>query len=130
MVKRITLIALICVFYTSQSMAQENYDNVLGRDKPTWIDNVYVGGGLGGLTWSQNYFSASVYGMVGYRFTEKLNAGVGINYQYFNDKINDFSINNYGFNFFTQYQIYEPFFIMAQYEVYFIEYFESRIYFS
>lgn len=125
MTKRFLLLVIISVLYFSKVSAQENYGDVLGNEKPAWVEKVYVGGGLGGLTWSQDYFSASLYGMVGYRFTDKLNSGVGINYQYFNDKVFNYSINNYGFNFFTQYQVYDPFFLMAQYEIYFIEQFEG-----
>jgi len=127
MAKRLSLIVLICVLYVSQSFAQENFGNALGNDRPAWVDKIYVGGGLGGFGISSDRVWVNVSGQVGYRITEKWNAGVGLTYQYFKfkDPIN-IAFNDYGLNFYTQYIIYSPFFAMAQYEILFLDNIEGR----
>ncbi|SMD38361.1 hypothetical protein SAMN04488029_3766 [Reichenbachiella faecimaris] len=127
MAKKLTLLALICVLFASSSFAQENYGNVLGNDRPAWMDKVYVGGGLGGFGISSDRVWLNLSGQVGYRITPKWNTGVGLTYQYFKWKepINQ-SFNDYGLSFYTQYIIYQPFFAMAQYEILFLDNFDGR----
>lgn len=126
MTKRFILLALICVFFARNGNAQ-NYGDVLGNDRPSWVDKIYVGGGLGGFGFSSDRTWVNVSGQVGYRITDKWNAGVGLTYQYFKWKIPpEQSFNDYGLSFYTQYVIYEPFFAMAQYEILFLDTFEGR----
>lgn len=126
MAKKLSLLMLICVLFVSHSFAQTEY-NALGGDRPAWIDKIYVGGGLGGFGFSSDRTWVSVNGQVGYRITEKWNAGVGLTYQYFKFKepIN-VSFNDYGLSFYSQYIIYQPFFAMAQYEILFLDDPEGR----
>lgn len=127
MTKRLILLVLFGVLYITESSAQENYGNALGNDRPAWIDKIYVGGGLGGFGISSDRVWVNVSGQVGYRITDKWNAGVGLTYQYFKWKTPpEQSFNDYGLNFFTQYVVYKPFFVMAQYEILFLDTFEGR----
>ena len=126
MVKRLFVLLLFLVL-GSESFAQENYNNVFGNDRPAWIDKIYVGGGLGGFGISSDRTWVNVSGQVGYRITEKWNAGVGLTYQYFKWKVPpEASFNDYGLSFYTQYIIYQPFFAMAQYEILFLDTFDGR----
>ncbi|UXX77928.1 hypothetical protein N7E81_11180 [Reichenbachiella carrageenanivorans] len=126
MIKKLSLIALFCLLFVMQSFAQREY-NALGNDRPAWVDKIYVGGGLGGFGISDNQVWVNVSGQVGYRITEKWNAGVGITYQYFKYKRPiEQSFNDYGVNFFTQYVVYQPFFVMARYEIFFLDQIDSR----
>ncbi|WP_420583215.1 hypothetical protein [Reichenbachiella sp.] len=120
--KRLFLLALLCALYVSESSAQESFDNVLGSDRSSWVDKVYVGGGLGGFGISDRQVWVNISGQVGYRITPNWNAGIGLTYQYFKYKepINQ-SFNDYGINFYTQYVVYKPFFLMAQYEIFFLD---------
>lgn len=126
MTKKVFLIALLCALSAQFAFAQGEY-NALGKDRPAWLDKVYVGGGIGGIGISSDRIWASVNGQVGYRITEKWNVGMGLSYQYFKWKepINQ-SFNDYGLNFYTQYVVYDPFFVMAQYEILFLDQVESR----
>lgn len=126
MIKKTTLLLFLCAIFTQFSFAQGEID-VLGRDRPAWLDKVYVGGGIGGIGISNDRVWASVNGQVGYRITDKWNVGTGLSYQYFKWKepINQ-SFHDYGLSFYTQYIIYEPFFAMAQYEILFLDQVEGR----
>lgn len=126
MAKKSSLLLLICVLFAFHGTAQD-YGNVLGSDRPNWVDKIYVGGGLGGFGFSSDRTWVNVSGQVGYRITDKWNAGVGMTYQYFKWKVPpEQSFNDYGLNFFTQYVIYQPFFVMAQYEILFLDMYEGR----
>ena len=59
------------------------------------FDKMYFGGGFG-LDFNQNVFSFSLTPYAGYKLTERWSAGLGINYQFWRDKIFDLKINNYG----------------------------------
>lgn len=120
MARKLTLLALICVLFTSNSFAQENYGNVLGSDRPAWIDKVYVGGGVGGISFSKNQTYVNLSVMGGYHITEKWNTGVAVNYIYqkIDDNFYNFTRKGLGWNIFSQYTIYDPFFIMARYDIY------------
>ncbi|MEO9803781.1 MAG: hypothetical protein ABJF04_11060 [Reichenbachiella sp.] len=126
MIKKVSLLILICALWGPFAFAQLEY-NALGKDRPAWLDKVYVGGGIGGIGISSDRIWASVNGQVGYRITEKWNVGMGLSYQYFKWKepINQ-SFNDYGLSFFTQYVVYNPFFVMAQYEILFLDQVEAR----
>jgi long-subunit fatty acid transport protein len=66
------------------------------------FDKMYFGGGFG-LDFNQNVFSFSLTPYAGYKLTERWSAGLGINYQFWRDKILDLKINNYGGNIFARY---------------------------
>jgi len=55
--------------------------------------------------------------IVGYRFTEKLRAGVGLTYIYYENKNFNFSSNVYGGRLFGQYNIWENLFAHTELEL-------------
>ncbi len=118
-----TLIFICCLLtagLASVAQSDSGYsiegDNGRRDTNTDWMDKIYVGGGIGGLSFSQNQIYASFSLLGGYRWTEKLNTGVGYTYQYTSYKDVNISLHNHGVNVFTQYMIYKPIFLMAQYE--------------
>ena len=96
-------------------------NNATAQNRPAWMDKVYVGGGLGGFSISSDAVFVSANGLVGYKFTDKLEAGMGLNYQYAKNKIIDVSYNDWGLNWFAMYHVYSPAFLMARYEILFLD---------
>ncbi|MEO9964277.1 MAG: hypothetical protein ABJF11_00720 [Reichenbachiella sp.] len=119
MTKNSFFLLLLCVLIGPLTYAQSEY-NPLGGDRPAWLDKVYVGGGIGGISFSSNQTYVNLSVMAGYRFTERLNSGVAVNYIYqdYDDGFIEFTRKGLGWNFFTQYTVYEPFFLMARYDIY------------
>jgi hypothetical protein len=109
--KKNLLLLSLSLFLSHFSFAQ------YGNNKPEWMENVFVGGGLNGLGISDNQIYASVNGLVGYKITEQFSTGVGISYQYYKLRLTDQSFNDFGYNVFAQYDIFDPFFVLARYEV-------------
>ena len=79
------------------------------------FDKMYFGGGFG-LDFNQDVFSFSLISYTGYKLTERWSAGLGINYQFWKDKILDLKINNFGGNVFARYRITSQIFISAKLE--------------
>ena len=109
--KKILLLLSLSFIVSQTSFAQ------YGNNKPAWMENVYVGGGLNGLSISKTQITVSVSGQIGYKITEELSTGIGVNYQYYKLTDLDVSFNDYGYNVFARYNVYDPFFAMARYEV-------------
>ena len=112
--KKIILLTLIWLASTSIIKAQ--YDSKIGKDVPL-KDRIYAGGGFGASFGSTvGYFSLSPN--VGYKLTERASVGVGIFYQFTNYKTfsPEIKTNDWGFNFFGRYRVYDPFFFHTEYE--------------
>ena len=84
--------------------------------KKDFWDKVFIGGNLG-LQFGTVTF-ADVSPLVGYKFTEKISAGIGATYQYYHyqDKYYDFETNVYGGRVFARYNFTEYLFGHAEYE--------------
>lgn len=78
-------------------------------------DRIYFGGGFG-FSANSNQTNVSVSPQVGYKVTDRYSAGIGILYQYVNDKQQDISINNYGWSIFNRFNVTEQFFAFAEFE--------------
>lgn len=79
-------------------------------------DRVFIGGNLGAQF--GNVTVVNVSPLVGYRFTEKIVAGFGATYIYYNYKsYNNFSSSIYGGNIFGRYYILENVFVHGEYEI-------------
>lgn len=95
----LSLIFITCISFTSFSQVTVDFD-----DDPSFKDRLFFGGGLGFST--DNVATViSLSPIVGYMITQNLSAGVGVQYQYINYKFFDLSVNNYGGNIFTRYNI-------------------------
>ena len=89
------------------------------------FDKMYFGGGFG-LDFNQNVFSFSLTPYAGYKLTERWSAGLGINYQFWRDKIFDLKINNYGGNIFARYSITPQIFGSAKLEYLSVDFINKR----
>lgn len=80
-------------------------------------ERIVTGGGFGlGFGSNADYFSVSP--QIGYMLTQKIMAGTGLTYRYTNYKFVEPSIklNDYSVNPFTRYNVYENYFLQAEYE--------------
>lgn len=86
------------------------------QDNSSFLDRVFVGGNLG-LQFG-DITNVQIAPIVGYRITNDLSAGIGLQYQYTkNKRINPAIVsNNYGTSIFTRYRVKDPFFLQAEYE--------------
>ena len=93
-------------------------------EKPSWRDRVFVGGGLGGLSFSSNYQFFAINILGGYKITPKLAGGVQLQYRFTKDKTYtpDFTSNNYGVSPFLRFNFYGPLFLHVEYEYLSYEY--------
>ncbi len=107
------LFTVVITLAFSGAFAQN--DNEITQDSPFW-DRVFFGGNLG-LSFGDVTF-VEVAPLVGYRVTDKLSTGLQIQYRYRNDRrfTPDLEASDYGFNLFARYNIFEPFFLQAEYE--------------
>ena len=101
MKKWIFLFLLISSF---SSFSQENFSN-----------RVFYGGGFG-LSAGSDFTNISLSPFVGYRITQRLLAGFGINYQYVKFKNIDTAIDNYGWSIFGRYNVTRQFFAYTEFE--------------
>ncbi len=111
------------------------------KKKKGWFDKnkLFVGGGLGAGSFGQGFFAAASP-TVGYRFTDKLHAGMSLGFNYFSsrDQYNNFNNNNietfkrrgmhYTLNLFTRYFVHRNFFLQAQPEYNNFKFFNSNPY--
>lgn len=123
------LFSLLLLAMTGAAFAQSEHgytikgDNKKDRDVNTdWMDKFYVGGGIGGLSFSSASTSIGLNFVGGYRWTDRLNTGVGLGYQYYENKYYDYKYNIYSTQFFTQYQVYGPIYAMGMYEYNFLNF--------
>ena len=110
--KKIFLIAVIVLAYFG-GFAQNGNEIT---EKSSFRDRVFFGGNLG-LSFGDITF-VEVAPLVGYRVTDRLSTGLQVQYRYRNDRrfTPDLEASDYGFNLFTRYNIYAPFFLQAEYE--------------
>jgi len=96
------------------TIAFGQYDEFLGKDVPL-KDRIYVGGGFGlGFNSYADYVAVSPN--VGVRITKRGSFGIGVQYQYRNYKTFKVKTNDWGGSVFTQYKLFGPFFLHAEYE--------------
>ncbi|NQW28384.1 MAG: hypothetical protein HQ474_10780 [Flammeovirgaceae bacterium] len=104
---------LLILFILSQIPA-------LAQEKK-FFDKMYFGGGFG-LNFDKSYFSFNLTPYGAYKLTEKFSVGLGINYQYWNDKLYEVDANNFGGNIFSRYRLARQLFISAKLEFLSIEF--------
>jgi hypothetical protein len=114
MKKLALLIALVCC--GTALFAQWGEEEM--EEKPSARDRIFVGGGLGGISFSSYYDYIAINGLVGYKITPKLAGGVQVQYRYTKYKTYtpDFTANDYGVSPFLRFNFYGPLFLHAEYE--------------
>lgn len=101
----------LLVFGYSFSQNEESSES----PKKKWTEKVFFGGNLGGWFGTITYIDISP--LVGYRFSEKFNAGIGATYLYYSDSDINYSTHIYGGRAFGRYFIIENLFAHAEYEI-------------
>lgn len=94
--------------------------------KKNFWDKVFIGGNLG-LQFGTVTF-ADISPLVGYRFTDKISAGIGATYQYYHykDQYYDFETDVYGGRVFARYNFTDYLFGHAEYEYLNLETFDFK----
>jgi long-subunit fatty acid transport protein len=113
-----TIIALL-FFFSLISVSSSAQDSTMLRKHPpkkNFFDKVFVGGNLGLQFGVVTY--AEVAPLVGYKFNEKISAGIGGIYQYYHykDQYYDFETNVYGGRVFGRYNFTNYLFGHLEYE--------------
>jgi len=87
------------------------------NDKPSFTDRIFMGGGMGASFNSYTDF-VSVSPMIGYRVSQRLATGIGLQYRYtsykqFNPKL---TTDDYGASLFARFMLFGPVFLHAEFE--------------
>lgn len=88
---------LVCIFINNKIYSQYL------EDDPTPAQRIFFGGNLGLSFGTVNYVEISP--LVGYRITDRLSAGVGLNYTYVSSNYYDYNGYAYGGSVFASYTI-------------------------
>ncbi|HYG02822.1 MAG TPA: hypothetical protein VD927_10280 [Chryseosolibacter sp.] len=107
-------LSALIVFATTLAYSQGEDNSLKGVP---FKERIVTGGGFG-LGFGSNADFISVSPQVGYMLTQKIMAGTGFTYRYTNYKFVKPSIklNDYSINPFARYNVYENFFLQAEYE--------------
>jgi len=81
---------------------------------PSFMDRVYTGGGFGFSTTSNETY-LSVSPLAGYMITQKLSAGLGITYQYYNNSFYKADDHRYGGKVFVMQMLVYHLFLYGEY---------------
>lgn len=112
----ITSFCIVLVIFCSTAQAQDSSMIRKNPLKPRFWDKVYVGGNVGFQFGTVTF--AELSPLVGYQFTPKITAGVGITYQYYRykDRLMTFQTNVYGGRVFGRYFFTDYLFAHVEYE--------------
>ncbi|MHA7131191.1 hypothetical protein [Algoriphagus namhaensis] len=110
--KRSVLVLIFTFLFVFSASAQREIDP---EDKPPLKDRLYYGGNFGMQFGTVTLLDISP--LVGVMITPKLSAGLGVTYQYFNDRrFIGGETSSYGGRFFGRYNILPNIFAHAEYE--------------
>jgi len=117
-------LALVITFLTVGTMALAQWGNEEMAEKPSVRDRIFVGGGLGGISFSSYYDFVAVNGLVGYKITPKLAGGVQLQYKFtkYKQTTPEFNAHDYGISPFLRFNFYGPLFLHVEYEYLSYEY--------
>ena len=124
-ISKILFIGLFCSF-AFNGFAQDSTMFRKHPPKQRFIDRLFTGGNVGAQFGTVTFIDVSP--LVGYKFTEKIAAGIGATYQYYHyhDQLYDFETNVYGGRVFGRYMIREFLFAHVEYEYLNLEAFDFQ----
>jgi hypothetical protein len=110
-------IALLSILSMACTVAFGQWGMEEMSDKPDWKERVFTGGGFG-AAFGSYYDYVSVSPLIGYSITQKLAAGIQVQYRYTNYKgyTQTISTNDWGVSPFVRYSLFGPIFLHAEYE--------------
>jgi len=99
-------------------------------DNPSFRDRLFTGGSFGMSFGNVTFVNVSP--ILGYMISPRLSAGVGVLYQYVNDKrfTPNYERNDWGTNVFTRFMLVPPIFLHAEYEYLNYDSFDDRLGFN
>lgn len=109
---------MLCLSFNPAHAQQPQEDLPSSTPKKPFMDRLFTGGNIGLQFGSVTYIDVSP--KVGYKFTEKLAAGIGATYIYINDrryKGYEYTSDIYGGRLFGQYQVIENVMAYTEFEV-------------
>lgn len=108
-----SLLAFVVLFLSVQiSLAQRYIDP---EEKTPFKDRIYYGGNFGMSFGTITFIDISP--LAGVMITDKLSSGLGVTYQYFDDRRFVGASNSlYGGRFFTRYNVFPNIFLQGEYE--------------
>jgi len=115
MKKTIPLLLTLQLIFALKFTAQDSISRRNTPPKAFQWGKVFVGGNIGAQFGSITVVNVSP--IIGYRITERLSAGFGLTYIYYNYKAYNFSSSIYGGNIFGRFYILENVFAHAEYEL-------------
>jgi hypothetical protein len=80
-------------------------------------DRIYLSPNVGGFVFSKDITAFALGLTGGYRFTQKLSAGVGTLYRYTNYRNFELKTNSFGYDIFARYNITDQYFVRVDYEI-------------
>lgn len=115
---------LLCLCFSGK--AQDS--SMIRKHSPQrdFWDKVFIGGNIGFQFGTVTF--AEISPLVGYRFTDKISAGIGITYQYYHykDQLYDFKTDVYGGRVFGRYFFTDYLFAHTEYEYLNLEAFDFQ----
>lgn len=111
------ILSLVLALFTLTGFAQTPQQSSV-------FDRIFIGGGIGGQ-FGSNYTYVNVSPSIGYWITNSWSAGAGFTYQYFQDKIFNYSTSILGPTAFTRYHFLRYLFATAEFEYLFRKYKEE-----
>ena len=119
----LTLVLSICYY---NAIAQDSSMIRKHPPKERFLDKFFVGGNLGFQFGTVTFVDVSP--LVGYKFSDKISAGIGATYQYYHykDKYYDFQTNVYGGRVFGRYFFTDYVFGHAEFEYLNLEAFDFQ----
>lgn len=121
-----TSVILLFAFTALNSIAQDSSMIRKNPPKERIIDRMFFGGNVGAQFGTVTF--AEISPLVGYRFTDKIAAGIGATYQYYHykDPNYDFETNVYGGRIFGRYLFTDYLFGHLEYEYLNLEAFDFQ----
>jgi len=105
------LLISLLIFQSIHGQAQAREE----KPKSPFWEKVYIGGNLGAQF--GNVTAVDVSPIVGYKITEKISAGFGITYQYYNIRSYNYDTHIYGGRIFARYQPWSFLFLHTEFEL-------------
>lgn len=110
-----SIIFLLCCSIISNISYAQDREEKKTKDKPDIGKRIFTGGNIGLYFGNITYLNLSP--VIGYRITNKLSAGAGVTYIYYQNNIYNFNTSMYGGKIFSRYSIIENLFAHTEYEL-------------